>query len=112
MSSAIIRNGHWRRRDPLKGLNDAMLAALRLADVTPLSLLRGAYGIGDREAYAPATVQALAVRGLLRLSAGRDGRRRDYVLTPAGREIVVELRRREAARAALIAERPARAVSC
>jgi hypothetical protein len=31
MSGAVFANGHWRRRDPLKGLSPAMRAALDAA---------------------------------------------------------------------------------
>ena len=98
MSGAIIRDGHWRRRDPLKGLSLAMLTTIR-------AFHDGALGQTRTDVR---TVRALADRGLLRRHAGPDGLSPDYAVTPEGLVIIAELRRRDTARAALIAERPAR----
>lgn len=54
---------------------------------------------------AAQTVRALAERGLLRLSAGPEGRLRRYALTRDGSRIVNEMLRRQAAREKLASER-------
>lgn len=112
MSSAVFANGHWRRRDPLAGLNAAMRCALLATERGPLVLIGGRYvaepkATGPATAalatasVAPATVAALAERGLFKISAGRDGTLRRYVRTARGDEILAELRRRAAVRARL-----------
>ncbi len=87
-----------------------MLDALVLNAQSPLSLIDGRYRRQpDHEGHAPATIHALADRGLLRLSAGHDGALRRYKLTDAGHVVVHEIRRRAENRARLIAEKPSRA---
>jgi hypothetical protein len=99
LSSAIIRNGRWRRRDPLKGLSLTMLEALETCQ-------RGGALIG-----AGVTARALAERGLIIRSAGPDGARPGFRVTRDGAEVLGELARRRAVRARLIAEKPSRRIS-
>ena len=100
MTGAVFAAGHWRRRDMLEGLTESMLAAIRDAEAGPLKFFEGQYRfvlIG----HAPATVRALAERGLLRFSAGPEGAERAYRLTQRGRAVALELKRRAAVRAKL-----------
>jgi len=112
MSSAIIRNGHWRRRDELAGLTDSMRAALKLAAERPLYCLDGQFrhDIGE-PGIAPSTVTALEIRGLMRRRFSPDSLRPHYLNTPAGQRLVGILRQRADVRARLIADKPARALS-
>ena len=107
--TAVFANGHWRRRDALEGLNAGMRAALIFATDGPLTLSRGRYralhgkaAVRVIRSVAPATVRGLAERGLLRLSAGDEGRLRRFVLTAAGDAVVAEIRLRAEVRAKLL----------
>ena len=72
--SAACSFGSRRRRDPLASLSAEMRAALAEADGAPLSLDGGVYRYRPgAHGHAPQTVYALADRGLMRLSAGREG---------------------------------------
>lgn len=103
MSSAIIRNGHWRRRDPLAGLTPPMRKALLDAGLGQLELAHGAYSPAEGFfAHAPSTVRALAERSLLRLSAGAEGTARTFKLTREGRVCLAEIERRAAARVQIL----------
>jgi len=93
-----------RRVDPLASLTADMRFALKNVDDC-LTLRDGFYRSPTGRCHAPATVRALAERGLLRLSAGPDGLLKRFVLTPAGMKLAEELSRRATVRAALIAER-------
>lgn len=101
MSRAVYAAGHWRRRDPLEGLSEPMLRAIDAASLADLALGDGGYRFEQMagRAIAPATVYALADRGLLRFAAGPDGDRTAFRITAKGRIVAAEiLRRREARR--------------
>jgi hypothetical protein len=105
VSGAIIRDGHWRRRDPLHGVSPPMRAAL---------LAFRNDDLGRREAgrgLHVGTVRALATRGLLRRDAGPEGLSPAFALTREGHAALAEIDRRAAARRRLIEERPARAAT-
>ena len=111
MSRAVFSNGHWRRRDALEGLSADMRAALIFATDGPLTLSNGRYRAMHGQAAvrvirsaAPATVRGLAERGLLRLSAGDEGRLRRFVLTASGEAVVAEIRLRAQVRAKILRE--------
>ena len=109
--TAVFSNGHWRRRDALEGLTQDMRAALIFATDGPLTLSNGRYRAMHGQAavrvirsVAPATVRGLAERGLLRLSAGDEGRLRRFVLTASGEAVVAEIRLRADVRAKILRE--------
>ena len=103
--TAVYAAGHWRKRDPLAGLTPAMLNAVAdLAD-TNLSLRAGAYSteFGGDDLHAPATLVALAARGLAELRFDIRSGERFYRSTRAGRAIAEVIRRRAETRAELSA---------
>lgn len=104
MTGAVYAQGHWRRRDPLEGLNEALLAALEDAFAEPLAQVggRGPWRAGLRaRGHARQTVAAAARRGLLRLRCDAAGQTPRYALTAAGLACVQEIRRRAKARKTL-----------
>lgn len=101
VSTAIFAAGHWRRRDPLEGLTPAMREAI--AQDSPFTLVGGVYRVPSRSVvHAPATLAALAARGLVELRLPRLERPlAAYRLTRRGRDIAAEIARRAASRARL-----------
>lgn len=102
MTAPVFAAGHWRRRDPLEGLTPAMrFALIDLDRYGALNLQDGLYrsALYDIATIAPATMTALAVRGLAEQRFARTARAKpSYRLTRRGREILAEILRRAAVR--------------